>query len=70
VQRSPVKSDFIAAVGYDAGARELEVEFSDGSLHVYSKVPSTVHKELMAAKSVGFYFFKKVRDRYSSRVVE
>ena len=70
VERTRVKSDIIAAVGYDPATRQLEVEFSDGSVHVHAKVPPQVHKEFMKAKSVGYYYFQKVRDRYSSRALE
>ena len=70
MDRLKVKSDNIKAVGYDVATRDLEVEFTDGTLHIYAKVPPKVHSELMAAKSVGYYFFSKVRDRYSSRSVE
>jgi hypothetical protein len=67
LDRIPVKSETISAVGYDPATRELEVEFNDGTVHLYSKVPPKVHAELMRAKSVGYYFFAKFRDRYSSR---
>lgn len=70
MQRSLVKSDIIKAVGYDPATLALEVEFPDGSVHVHSKVPPKVYKEFMKAKPVGYYYFKKVRDQYSSREVE
>ncbi len=67
MNRIPVKSETISAVGYDPATREMEVQFNDGSVHLYSKVPPKVHAEFVGAKRLGYYFFKKVRDRYSSR---
>lgn len=70
VERKPLKSEMLKSVGYDPATHEMEVEFADGSVHVYSRVPPKVHKDLMKAKKVAYYFGKKVRTHYSSREVE
>lgn len=69
MDRKPLKSEMLRSVGYDPATREMEVEFADGSVHVYTKVPPKVHADLMKAKKVAYYFTKKVRTHYSSREV-
>lgn len=58
---TPVTSSNLRAVGYDAGARELWVEFVNGSVYVYEGVPAEVHAALMAAPSHGKYFDAEVK---------
>lgn len=71
MNRTPVSSSNLKAIGYDAQTRTLEVEFLNGGLYSYSGVPSSVHAGLMSASSHGSYFdayvkkagysFKKLR---------
>jgi hypothetical protein len=71
MNRTPVSSSNLRAVGYDADTRTLEVEFLNGGLYSYSNVPLTIHAGLMSASSHGSYFdahikkggypFKKLR---------
>lgn len=70
MEREPVTSSNIKSVGYDAGAKVLEVEFSSGGLFRYSDVPATAHAELMAAKSVGSHFAQHIRGNYTASKVE
>lgn len=64
MNRTPVSSSNLAAVGYDAGSQRLEVEFHDGSVYCYRGVPASVHKALMSAGSHGSYFSAFIRDQY------
>lgn len=62
MNRTPLHSSNLAAVGYDAQRKVLEVEFNDGSVYEYAHVPVYLHKELMVAKSHGTFldaFIKK-----------
>lgn len=66
---TPVSSSNISAIGYDAESMTLEVQFNSGSAYQYQGVPASVHRELMAAGSVGRYFIAHVRNHYpASRV--
>lgn len=56
MNRTPVSSSNLSAVGYDPETQTLEVEFLDGGLYRYSNVPSTIHAGLMSASSHGSYF--------------
>jgi KTSC domain len=62
VQREPIASSSIAAVGYDAGTRTLEIEFHNGRIYQFFGVPHEMAQALRAAESTGAYFNKYVRD--------
>jgi hypothetical protein len=64
LQREPVESRAIAAVGYSKRLRALEIEFHRGGTYRYLHVPPSVHRELLAAKSKARFYNKKVRGKY------
>lgn len=70
MNRQPVKSSNIKSVGYDAGTRTLEVEFSNGAVHQYLHVPPATHQALLKAKSVGGFFHGKIRSKFKNRALE
>ncbi len=55
MQRAPVSSSNIAAIGYDLTHEVLEVEFHVGSIYQYLGVPEVLYRGLMAASSHGSY---------------
>lgn len=69
MERTRVKSSDIASVGYDRGARILEVEFVRGSVYQYVNVGENVYNELMSADSLGNYFNTHIRDQYQNTKV-
>ena len=46
---------------------ELYVSFRNGTVYRYFQVPSSVHRALLSAPSIGRYFNETVRDRYPSQ---
>ena len=67
MERTPVVSSNLAAVGHDIVRNILEVEFRTGSIYRYFGVPRSVYDGLMAAASHGSYFdahVKKAGYRY------
>lgn len=64
MRRVPVQSRAIASVGYDPASNVLELEFADGDVYRYYAVPRRVHRELLAADSMGRYFQSEIRDQY------
>ena len=64
MDRIPVRSSNICAIGYDAVASTLEIEFSSGSVYQYLDVPEDEFDGLMAAASKGRYLNQKIKDRY------
>lgn len=67
MNRLPVKSSNIAAIGYDSASRKMEVEFTTGAVYEYSNVsPSTV-RAFRKAKSIGRYFSKHIKSNFDGR---
>jgi KTSC domain len=56
MRRIWIDSSGIASIGYEAAARELEIEFRDsGDLYGYFDVPREEYAALLAAESKGTY---------------
>lgn len=64
MERQPVESSSIAAVGYDGALRTLEVEFVNGGVYAYDGVPKAVYAAFLAADSHGRFFNAEIRDGY------
>lgn len=64
IQRVPVRSSNIKAIGYDAASKALSVEFLNGGVYRYSDVPAEKHAELMAADSCGAYLSAHIKGKY------
>lgn len=62
-----VDSEAIEAIGYDSATRVLLVRFAGGALYAYFEVPPRDHAALLAAESLGSYFNRHLRERYSYR---
>jgi hypothetical protein len=67
VNRHPVDSSTIAAVGYDRDTAVLEIEFTSGDVYEYFLVPHSVYDGLLRATSKGRFFGEHLRDRYRFR---
>jgi len=61
LQRIPVRSSNLVAVGYDPNTSTLEIEFHNG-LYEYYNVPQSIYNGLMAAASHGSYFHQNIKD--------
>jgi hypothetical protein len=60
-----VKSSQIKSVGYDAEKQILYLEFLNGTVYEYYKVPEKVHTDLLIpTMSVGKYFFAEVKGKF------
>jgi hypothetical protein len=64
MERTPVSSSNLSAVGYDVDRQALEVEFKNGAVYEYSGVPDSEHDGLMSAGSKGTYFNANIKNRY------
>jgi len=67
MERKKVNSSLIRSVGYEPSSQMLEIELSDGSVWQYSKVPSEVHRRLMAAPSMVSFYRDQIEEEYSRR---
>ncbi|HYI07464.1 MAG TPA: KTSC domain-containing protein [Thermoanaerobaculia bacterium] len=64
MRRQPVESSVIRTVGHDEGNNILEVEFRNGRIYHYYRVPLTAYEALIQAPSAGNYFNTEIRKRY------
>ena len=64
MRRRSVASTNLAAVGYDAKTRTLEIEFVSGRVYQYHDVPANMHDQLMQAPSKGQFFNTHIRNSY------
>ncbi len=64
MNRDPVNSTSIAAIGYDEQTQTLEVEFRHGGIYQYFDVPVRIHQELLAASSIGRYVAEQIKGAY------
>jgi len=67
MERHPVKSSQIAAIGYDEASRTLEVEFLNGSVYQYDGLPPETFQALIQAGSVGAALRRLVKGEYAFR---
>lgn len=61
MERKHVDSSNLKSIGYDSNTQTLEIEFLNGGLYQYSKVPERIYNGLMSASSHGSYFDQYVK---------
>lgn len=69
MNRIRVASSNIASVGYDPLYYLLEIEFCDGAIYHYARVPSHIYQALTDAESKGRFFLQHIRDSYPTTKV-
>ena len=67
MERAPVKSSNIKAIGYDAATQTLEVEFHGGAVWLYSGISAEVHAEIAKAESVGRWFNARIKGKFEGK---
>lgn len=65
-----VGSSNIAAAGYSADVKLLDLKFVSGAVHRYSGVPPEVFDGFLASKSKGTFFGKEIRGRFQSQRID
>ncbi|MFT3923356.1 MAG: KTSC domain-containing protein [Myxococcales bacterium] len=69
MERVSLVSGVLVSAGYDASARELELEFQGGRIYRYSEVPPGVFEFLLRTKHKGSYVNRMIQGQYSYREV-
>jgi hypothetical protein len=69
MDRTPVDSTIMTAVGYDAATETLEIEFLGGRIYQYDSVPASVADWFLRVPAKGSYFNRKIKDVYPYRDV-
>lgn len=67
MERSPVKSSFLAAIGYNAETQTLEVEFKSGRIYQYLQVWPETYRKLMEGESIGTFYSRAIAGKYEAR---
>ena len=67
MERKRVNASTIRSVGYDPKTQTLEVEFSNGSVVQYERVPAEIHRRFVAAPSPTSYFRDQIEESYTAR---
>lgn len=63
MERDYIESNNLASIGFDCDQSILEVEFKrSGAIWQYYDVEDSVYYELMAADSIGSYFYHNIRN--------
>jgi hypothetical protein len=70
MEMKQVNAGKLRAIGYDAGARILRVEFDDRRLVEYAGVPPETWRRLSSSGSMWSYFRDNVEDEYAARRVK
>jgi hypothetical protein len=64
MNREPVASTNIVAIGYDEQAQTLEVEFMNGAVYQYYNVTQALFEQLMQAPSKGQFLAYQIKNAY------
>lgn len=63
-------SSNIAAAGYSAAVKLLDIKFLSGQTHRYADVSPEVFDEFLAAESKGKFFGSRIRGKYESQRID
>lgn len=69
MERKAVKSSNVKSIGYNETTENLEVEFNNGNIYEYYKVPRVTYDSFMAASSQGKYLNQYIKGKYSFKRV-
>jgi hypothetical protein len=69
MKRIPVTSSAVVSAGYDAHARELELEFRGGRVYRYLDVPGDVFQFLLRTSEKGRYVNTMIAPNFTHRDV-
>ena len=69
IEMKKVSSGKLRAIGYDAGARVLQVEFDDGRLVQYQSVGQETWRRLSSSSSMSSYFRDNIEEEFTARRV-
>jgi hypothetical protein len=65
MERQKVASTSIQSVGYGPLDSVLEIEFANGGVYRFYRVPRSVAVGLLGAESKGRFFAERIRGRYT-----
>lgn len=66
----PVVSSQLSYIGFDDENNKLYVTFKNNKTYEYSDVPYSVWKEFKASTSIGSYFSKNIKNKYTYKEIK
>jgi hypothetical protein len=60
-----VESSTLTTVAYDSNLETLQLQFRDGSIYTYSRIPAEIYAALLGAPSKGTYFNSNIRGKFA-----
>jgi hypothetical protein len=66
LRRHHVKSRAVRSIGYDAENWVLQIEFTNGAVYNYFRVPPAEHAKLMSAESIGACVNREIKPYYET----
>lgn len=70
MEMKPVNAGKLRAIGYDAGARALRVEFDDRRLIEYAGVSPETWRRLSSAGAMWSFFRDNIEEEYAARRIK
>ena len=70
MNRKRIWASKLSAVGYQEDTQVLEIEFFDGAIYQYIKVPKHIYQALMRAPAQDIYFEQYVAGNYSEHYLD
>lgn len=70
MQRVFVESTTLGSAGHDAHSTVLELQFRNGAVYQYFRVPRRIYDDLLRADSKGGYFNQNIRGRYPHQRIQ
>jgi hypothetical protein len=67
IEMKRISSGRLRAIGYDASARVLQVEFADGRLMQYQGVGQEVWRRLSSSGAAWSYFRDNIEEDFSAK---
>lgn len=64
MQRRALHTDRLRAAGYDAAARHLEIEFTNGDVRRYAGVPEEVARRFFASPNPAAFWEDRIAEEY------
>lgn len=69
IEMKKVSVGKLRAIGYDAGARVLQIEFDDGRVMQYQAVGQEMWRRLSTSGSMSSYFRDNIEEEFTARRV-
>ena len=64
-----VISSNIDSIGYDAKKKKMRIVFSSGAEYDYDGVPKKIFDQMIVSGSVGSFFYKNIKGKFSYSLV-